>query len=82
MTWASRTQPIQPGDVVCYSAKFLRSISCYTGDMPQARGKVTGLVPLGEVTLAEIEWNSPDLPTRVNVKNLSRITEKGILDRD
>jgi hypothetical protein len=68
--WTDRTQSIKPGDSVAYSKAFLQSIGCYTGDMPQARGKVTALVPLGELTLAEIDWNLPDLPARVNVKNL------------
>ena len=40
------------------------------------RGKVTALVPVGkDVTLAEIEWDLPDLPGRVNVKNLCRANE-------
>jgi len=63
-------QELQVGDTVAYSKAFLQSISAYTGDMPQARGKVTALVPVGEVTLAAIDWNLPDLPARVNVKNL------------
>jgi hypothetical protein len=54
----------------------------YTGDVPQGRGVVTALVPLGDTTLAEIEWNNPELPKRVNVANLSRVTEQGIFDRD
>ncbi len=72
------------GDKVAYSRRFLQSISCYTGDMPQARGKVTGLKTLSEdVVLAEIDWNLPDLPARVNVKNLSRVTtERGVMDLD
>jgi len=70
MNWKERTQDIKVGDTVAYSKAFLQSISAYTGDMPQARGKVTALVPVGEVTLAAIDWNLPDLPARVNVKNL------------
>lgn len=68
------------GDTVAYRADFLRSIGCYTGDMPQARGVVTDLVPLGETTLAKIEWDLEDLPEKVNVKNLSRVTERGVLE--
>jgi hypothetical protein len=72
--WTKRTQPIQVGDTVAYSKKFLQSTGQYTGDVPHARGKVTALVPLGkEITLAEIEWDKPDLPGRVNVKNLTTI---------
>ena len=74
-SWAKRTQPIQVGDAVAYSKAFLQSIGCYTGDMPQARGKVTALVPIGQTVLAEIEWDRPDLPGRVNVKNLCSVKQ-------
>jgi hypothetical protein len=71
MTWTKRTQTVKVGDTVAYSKAFLQSISAYTGDLPRARGKVTALVTVGkEVTLAEIDWNLPDLPHRVNVMNL------------
>ncbi len=74
MNWAERTQPIQIGDTVAYSEAFLRSISCHIGNLPRARGNVTGLVQVGPyVTLAEIDWDLPDLPARVNVANLSRV---------
>jgi hypothetical protein len=74
MTWTDRTQPVKVGDRVAYSKGFLRSTGQYTGDMPAAKGIVTALVPLGtETTLAEIEWDKPDLPARVNVKNLCRV---------
>lgn len=82
MNWAARSQPIQVGDRVCYSKRFLQSTGQYTGDVPFARGTVTALVPLGSTTLAEITWDTPELPERVNVANLSRVTDKGILDRD
>jgi hypothetical protein len=80
--WAKHVASIEVGDRVCYSKRFLQSTGQYTGDAPQGRGTVTALVPLGETTVAEIDWNIPDLPKRVNVANLSRVTEKGILDRD
>jgi hypothetical protein len=76
MDWVRKTKDVKVGDVVAYSRTFLQSISCYTGDMPQARGKVTALKQVGtETTLAEIEWDLPDLPTRVNVKNLIRAND-------
>lgn len=71
MNWQKRTQLVKAGDTVAYSKAFLQSIGVYTGDMPQARGKVTALISVGkDVALAEIDWNLPDLPARVNVKNL------------
>ena len=75
--WVERTRAIKVGDTVAYSKAFLQSTGQYTGDAPHARGKVTALKSLGqEVTLAEIDWDGPDLPARVNVKNLTTI--KGI----
>lgn len=83
MTWQSRTSPIRIGDRVAYSRRFLQSIACFTGDMPQGRGTVKELVPLGETTLAVIDWHGMDLPEKVNVKNLSRVTpERGVIDMD
>ena len=70
------------GDKVCYSRDFLRSTGQFTGDTPHARGIVTALVPLGQTTmLAEINWDTPELPPRVNTANLSKVTEKGISER-
>lgn len=83
MSWAKRTATIQAGDRVAYSKQWLQSTGQLTGDVPSARGKVTGLVPLGSsLVLAEIEWDLPDLPTRVNVKNLSRVDRGQVMDRD
>jgi hypothetical protein len=82
MSWASRTQPIKVGDRVCYSRRFLQSISCFTGDMPQGRGTVIELKPIGQTTLAVIDWHGMDLPEKVNTAKLSRCTEKGIMDHD
>ena len=38
--------------------------------IPHAQGEVTALIPIGETTLAAITWDTPDMPARVNVKNL------------
>lgn len=74
--WKDRTQSIMVGDVVGYSKHFLQSAGQYTGDVPFARGKVTALLQLGsETMLAEIDWDKPDLPPRVNIKNLSTIRQ-------
>jgi hypothetical protein len=79
VNWASRTQPIKVGDKVAYSAAFLRSISCFTGDIPHGRGTVTALQTIcPEVILAEINWfGNADLPARVNVRNLCRVQDRG-----
>ncbi|WP_254508991.1 hypothetical protein [Anatilimnocola floriformis] len=83
MNWKEHTKPaIAVGDKVCYSRQFLQSTGQQTGDVPFARGTVTALVPLGKETLlAEIEWDNPDLPNRVNIQNLSKVSEKGISER-
>lgn len=74
--WSKRVQRIQVGDTVGYSKQFLQSIGQYTGDAPLARGVVTALHPVSsELTLVEIEWNKPDLPSKVNIKNLSAVRQ-------
>ena len=70
-----RTQPIQVGDKVAYSKSFLQSTGSYAGDIPHARGKVTALISLGQTTLAAIDWDTPDLPARVNTENLVRVSQ-------
>lgn len=82
MSWTKRTAAVKAGDTVAYSKQFLQSTGQYTGDAPLARGKVVGLVPLGEIQLAEIEWDRPDLPRRVNVRNLSPVRDGQVRDRD
>jgi hypothetical protein len=66
---------MQVGQRVRYSAKWLRSVGCYTGDLPQARGKIVAIQSVGErLKLATIEWDDPseDVPTKINVLNLER----------
>ena len=77
-----KTKNINIGDKVCYSANYLRSTGQYTGDIPFARGIVTKLKDYGDdFILATISWNNEDVPAKVNVKNLSRVTEKqGIVE--
>ncbi len=82
MSWTQRTAAIEAGDTVAYSKAFLQSTGQQTGDAPFARGQVKSVIPLGSMLLAEIEWNTPDLPQRVNVKNLSRVKDGQVLDRD
>ncbi len=73
MTWAARVKPIRVGDIVGYSHAFLNSTGQYTGDVPRAKGKVTDLVAAGPLILAIVEWDTPDMPERVNVANLARV---------
>lgn len=73
MNWVTRTQPVKVGDKIAYTAAFLRGTGQYTGDVPQAKGIVLALVPLGETVLAEIAWDTPDLPRRVHVANICRV---------
>jgi hypothetical protein len=58
------------GDIVKYSRAFLQSTGMYTGSVPHATGKIINLSGTKDFILATIEWNDPDLPKRVNVKNL------------
>ena len=85
--WASRTSKIKVGDRVAVSARHLRSTGQFTGDICFCRGTVTELQPLGQITLAVIAWEPldgrpPDVPGKINVSNLSRVSEKGVMDHD
>ena len=70
---------IQPGDRVKYAAKFLRSISCYTGSPCFIRGTVTAIRNYGGrsgMTIATVAWDDPaDEWASVNVQNLVRIED-------
>jgi hypothetical protein len=77
MSWQQRTQKIKIGDRVAYSAAFLQSTGQYAGDAPHAKGIVVALTQLGESTLAQIEWDTPDLPGKVNVANLCQVGGRG-----
>jgi hypothetical protein len=68
-----KSNPLEVGDNVAYSRGFLRSVGAFTGDMPHARGEIKKLTPLGETTLAEVDWNDAELPPRVNAANLCRV---------
>ncbi len=65
---------ISPGDRVAYSAAWLQSIGAYTGELPQARGTVLRLQPIGQQQLAVVQWDqAADLPARVLVSNLAKV---------
>lgn len=78
MNWRNRTAAIQVGDKVYFSKKFLQSTGQQTGETPFARGVVTAIIPLGDIQLAAIKWDNADMPERINVANLSCVTEKGV----
>jgi hypothetical protein len=80
--WTTRTAAIKTGDRVAYSRQWLRSTGQMTGEVPQARGTVVSTEPLGSLTLAVIDWNLPELPTRVNIKNLSPVKDGIVQERD
>ena len=65
-----------------YSKQFLQSTGQTTGDTPFAKGKVESIKDLGGLQIATIDWKDNEIPCRVNVKNLVRVTEKGVMDRD
>jgi hypothetical protein len=78
MSWVERTSPIQVGDKVCYSKSFLQSTGQYTGDIPFARGVVVSIDTYGTLRLATIDWGDNNIPPKVAVNNLSKVTDKGI----
>jgi hypothetical protein len=64
---------IQVSDTVAYSKTFLNRQNHYPSDMPSAQGTIRALHYLeGGIILADIEWKTPGLPKRVNIKNLTK----------
>jgi len=62
------------GDTVAYAQAFLDRHSQYSNAMPTAQGTVKALHRLqGGTVLADIAWNKPNLPKRVNIKNLTKV---------
>lgn len=66
-------RPVRVGDFVRYSSDWCRSVGALTGDIPFARGEVIEITRVTEtLDLARVKWDQPDIPERVNVKNLER----------
>ena len=63
---------IEVGDMVAFSAGFLRSIGEYTGKLPLAMGTVVDVKDYGSLSVATIDWGDDDVPVKVNSKNLVR----------
>ena len=66
------TKTFKAGDVVRYSAAFLRSIGCHTGPHPWAVGVVQEISEWG---VARIEWDHPDIPKGVHTRALILASE-------
>ena len=76
-------QPLKQGDRVAYASRFLKNTGQHTGDIPFARGTITGFTPIGTSQLAQVVWDREGIPGKVLVSNLSRVTEDGtVLDVD
>lgn len=57
-----KTNALQVGDRVAYSAKFLRSIGDYSHQSASMRGTVQGLRPMAHSknVLVKIKWDNDD----------------------
>lgn len=65
---------LKPGDKVAYSVQFLKSIGEFSGEIPAARGVIKEIKQIApDLQLAVIEWITPGLPEKVNVKNLAKV---------
>ena len=59
------------GDRVQYARQWLRATGQLAGDVPHASGRVVSLQPISAaLDLAVVEWNRPDVPTKVLTSNL------------
>jgi hypothetical protein len=61
------------GQRVKYSAKWLKSMGIHSGDMCFCEGTITGMKKYGSsgFTIATIDWKNPEIPEKVNIKNLT-----------
>jgi hypothetical protein len=80
MAWTDRTSSIQ-GIRWHTPSDFWKAPAIDRRRTARSR-QVTGLVPLGSVVLAEIDWGGLDLPGKVNVKNLSRVRDGVVMEQD
>jgi hypothetical protein len=64
---------IKVGDKVAYSVQFLASIGeGATSDLAHGRGEVTEIKEYSSAfAIAGVRWDNPELPDKVNVKNLA-----------
>ena len=81
MTWAGRVKPIAVGDTVRMKTTFLQSTGQLTGDTPRAKGVVTEILSPDEPYVrAAIDWDTPEMPGRVLLCNLSKVKLRGLAD--
>ena len=64
-------------DRVAYKASVFKSICCFTGDLPQARGNVVELTKLGQTVIVTVEWDRDTVPPRANKENLCKVGGSG-----
>ena len=62
---------IRAGSKVAYSTKFLDSIR--EADFAEARGSVKEIITYGPRRIAIIEWDKPNIPTKVLIDNLEEV---------
>ena len=81
MTWANRTSKINAGNTVRMKASFLQSTGQTTGDAPRAKGIVTDILsPDKPYARASINWDTPDMPERVLLSNLSKVKVRDVAE--
>jgi hypothetical protein len=71
--------PLEHGDRVAYASRFLKNTGQHTGDIPLARGTITGFTPMGQSQLANVVWDREGIPGKILVSNLSRVREDGVV---
>jgi hypothetical protein len=77
MSWSARTQQpgFQVGDIVVYRRKSLKQVGLCSRDLQRASGRVKSLGLIDGSYFAEIEWDHPGIPERVNATNLCRTSD-------
>ena len=60
-------------DKVRYKTSWLRAVGAFTGDICHAVGTITELKDYSSFILATVAWDKPNIPDRVNIKNLEKV---------
>ena len=64
---------IETGSYIRYKTSWLKSVGLHTRDISSAKGVVKQLTSSGQSAIAEISWDTPNVPKRVSVRNLERV---------
>ena len=76
MTWTATSSNIKPGQKVCYRTGYLFEKGLMRTKLPHISGTVKEI----EGDKARVEWDSPHDQPLVPLEQLTRLTQRGIIE--